>query len=224
MKYLKLVVAFTTLFLVTSCVTTVPITKEFYGTTKVGVIIQMDENASVIKASTDGRVEKITEPTNRFHIGLEKVKSKIVFKDILKKEIFNTLTVKNKSFEMISDNFNDTDLKKFKTPDIEKEYSKSDFRFMKKKHNIDEILFVKVNYYGLLLVYSGVLLATKKGSVIMHTQVIDLKDNSLLQQKLFETNVKIKGNWKSDGEYTNLQTAIQTAIDKSILKFKKRLQ
>jgi hypothetical protein len=223
MKYLQLVVAFTILFFVTSCVTTVPINKGFYGTTKVGVIIQMDENASVIKASTDGTVETITAPDNRFHIGLEKVKSKIVFKEILEKEIFNTLTVKNKSFEMISDNFNDTDLKKFKTPDIEKEYSKSDFRFMKEKHNVDEILFVKVNYYGLLLVYSGVLLATKKGYVMMHTQVIDLKDNSLLQQKLFETNVKIKGNWKSDGEYTNLQTAIQTAIDQSILKFKQRL-
>ena len=58
---------------------------------------------------------------------------------------------------------------------------------------------------------------------MMHTQVIDLKDNSLLQQKLFETNIKIKGNWKSDGEYTNLQTSIQTAIDKSIMKFKQRL-
>jgi hypothetical protein len=48
MKYLKLVVAFTTtLFFWYKLRITVPITKNFYGTTKLVFIIQMDENVVI---------------------------------------------------------------------------------------------------------------------------------------------------------------------------------
>jgi ASC-1-like (ASCH) protein len=223
MKKLSLGIVFIILFLVTSCVTTVPLNTEFYGKTKVGILIQMEEKPEVIKATTDGLVTTITDSDNKFYVGVEKIKSNITFKELLKKEISNTLSSKNKSFEMISDNFNELTLSKFKAPESDTEYSKYDFRFMKKKYNVNEILFVKVNHYGLLLVYSGVIRATKKGYVLMHSQVIDLKDNSLLQQKQSETTTKINGDWDKNGEYTNLQNAIQLAIDQSILKLKKRL-
>ncbi|MFN7098974.1 MAG: hypothetical protein ACK4M4_01200 [Flavobacterium sp.] len=219
----KLSLGFIVFFLITSCVTTVPLSTDFYGKTKVGILIQMDEKPQVVKATTNGLVTTITDPDNKFYVGLEKIKSNIAFKDLLVKEISNTLSSKNKSFEMISDNFNEQTLSKFNAPESDTEYSKYDYRFMKKKYNVDEILFVKVNHYGLLLVYSGVIRATKKGYVLMHSQVIDLKDNSLLQQKQAETTTSIKGDWDKNGEYTNLQNAIQLAIDQSILKLKKRL-
>ena len=146
-----------------------------------------------------------------------------MIKESLKKEISNALNSKNKTFEIISDNFSDASLTKFEAPNLEVEYPKSDFRSMKEKYNVDEILFIKVHNYGLLLVYSGVLLATKKGHTLIDTQIIDLKNNSLLQQNRFETNTGIKGDWTSGGDYKNLQTAIQTTIDKSILKIKEGL-
>jgi hypothetical protein len=223
MKNLKLVLAFIVLFFVTSCITTVPISQNFYKGTKVGVIIQMDNDPSVIRAQTNGITKIITDPDDKYYIGLSKLKSNFNFKESLKTEISNALTSKNKTFEIISDNFNDASLTKFKAPNLEIEYSKLDFRFMKEKYNIDEILFIKVHNYGLLLVYAGVLLSTKTGHTVIDTQVIDLNDNSLLQQKRFETNTKIKGNWKGEGDYKNLQTAIQTTIDNSILKIKQKL-
>jgi hypothetical protein len=223
MKNLKLVLAYIVLFFATSCITTVPISQEFYKETKVGIIIQMDNDPSVIRAQTDGITQIISDPENRFYIGLSKIKSNFTFKESLKTEISNALASKNKKFEIITDNFNDASLTKFEAPNLNMEYSKSDFRFMKEKYNVDEILFIKVHNYGLLLVYSGVLLATKKGHTLIDTQIINLKDNSLLQQKRFETNTKIKGNWKGEGDYKNLQTAIQTTIDNSILKIKKKL-
>lgn len=223
MKNLKFVLAFIVLFSITGCITTVFISQEFYKGTKVGVIIQMDDDPMVIKATTGGTTEIITNPNNKFYVGLSKIKSNFTFKESLKKEITNALTKKNKTFEIISDNFNDASLTKFESPNLEVDYPKLDFRFMKEKYNVDEILFIKVHNYGLLLVYSGVLLVTKKGHTIIDTQIIDLKDNSLLQQKRFETNTGIKGGWNSGGNYKNLQTAIQSTIDKSILKIKERL-
>ncbi len=199
-----------------------PISQEFYKGTKVGVIIQMNDDPSVIKATTAGTTEIITNPNNKFYVGLSKIKSNFGFKESLKKEISNTLTSKNKTFEIISDNFTDASLTKFEAPN-EVAYPKLDFRFMKEKYNVDEILFIKVHNYGLLLVYSGVLLATKKGHTLIDTQIIDLKNNALLQQKRFETNTGIKGDWTSGGDYKNLQIAIQTTIDKSILKIKEGL-
>ncbi|MFM9825656.1 hypothetical protein [Flavobacterium sp.] len=224
MKNLKLVLAFIVLFSVTGCITTVPISQEFYKGTKVGVIIQMNNDPSVIRAQTNGITRIITESDNKFHIGLSEIKSNFNFKESLKKEISNTLSSKNKSFEIISENFNDASLTKFEAPNLEIEYPELDFRFMKGKYNVDEILFIKVHNYGLLLIYSGVLLATKKGHTLIDTQIIDLKDNSLLQQKRFETNTKIKGSWKGEGDYKNLQTSIQKTIDKSVLKIKQKLQ
>ena len=223
MKNLKFVLAFIVLFSITSCITTVFISQEFYKGTKVGVLIQMDNDPNVIRAQTDGITKIITNSDNKYYIGLQKIKSKFNFKEQLKTEISNTLNSKNKSFEIISDNFNDGNLTKFESPNLEVDYPKLDFRFMKEKYNVDEILFIKVHNYGLLLVYSGVLLVTKKGQTIIDTQIIDLKDNSLLQQKRFETHTGIKGGWKSGGNYQNLQTAIQSTIDKSILKIKERL-
>lgn len=223
MKNLKLILAFVVLFLVSSCITTVPISQKFYKGTKVGVIIQMNNDPSVIKAQTNGITKIITDPDNKYYIGISKLKSNLNFKESLKTEISTALNGKNKTFEIISDNFNDASLTKFHAPNLEKEYSKLDFRFMKEKYNVDEIFFIKVHNYGLLLVYSGVLLATKRGHTLIDTQIIDLKDNSLLQQKRFETNTKIKGNWKREGDYKNLQTAIQITIDNSILKLKQKL-
>lgn len=224
MKKLKLSLAFIVFFFVTSCITTVPISKEFYKETKVGVIIQMIDEPSVIKATTAGTTEIIKNPDNKFYVGLSKIKSNFNFKESLKTEISNVLKSKNKTFEIISDNFNDASLMKFEAPNLEFEYPKLDFRFMKQKYNVDEILFIKVHNYGLLLVYSGVLLATKKGHTLIDTQIINLNNNSLLMQKRFETNTGIKGDWTSGGNYKNLETAIQTTIDNSIMKIKEKLQ
>lgn len=183
----------------------------------------MNNDPSVIKATTVDTSEIITNSNNKFYVGLSKIKANIIFKESLKKETSNALTNKNKTFEIISDNFNDDSLTKFEAPTLVVPHTKSDFKFIKEKYKVDEIVLIKVNNYGLLLVYSGVLLATKKGQTLIDVQKMDLKNNSLLQQKRFETNTAIKSDWTSRGDYENLQTAIQTTIDKSILKIKEAL-
>ncbi|HBK82430.1 MAG TPA: hypothetical protein DDZ41_02350 [Flavobacterium sp.] len=231
MKKIKLIMAFFMLLCFTNCLKTVPIKQEFFRNTKVGVLIQINNDPQVIRGDTYNGTRIINDTNNKFYVALSHIKSNLDLKKALKTEISNILTSKNKSFVILSDNFNEASLTKFEAPetfynnpDHEIYYPKYDFRNIRKTHNVDEILFVKVHDYGLLLLYSGVLLASRSGHVVVDTQIINLKNNSLLQQRRFESNVRIKGGIKSDENYQNLQNAIQEAIDRTISKLKSKLK
>jgi hypothetical protein len=54
-------------------------------------------------------------------------------------------------------------------------------------------MFVKVKY-GILVSYYGMIELDKQGYVNTATEVVDLNDNSLLQQETLQTAAKMNGN------------------------------
>ena len=214
MKLLKLNIAILLLLTVTSCVTTLPLNQQFYNTKKVGVIVQVD-SIGMAKAGGQGLLDMALTPGNRFTEPLKKVEPKFNFNEKLKSEITNILNAKNKQFQFIDQKIDYQNLTKFEKPNSDKKYSKKDFRNLKASNNVDEILFVKVKY-GILVSYYGMIELDKQGYVNIGTEVIDLTDNSLLQQENFQTVAKMDGNWKKGEDFGNLTKSIQEAINSSI--------
>ena len=214
MKLLKLNIAILLLLTVTSCVTTLPLNQQFYNTKKVGVIVQVD-SIGMAKAGGQGLLDMALTPGNRFTEPLKKVEPKFNFNEKLKSEITNILNAKNKQFQFIDQKIDYQNLTKFEKPNSDKKYSKKDFRNLKGSNNVDEILFVKVKY-GILVSYYGMIELDKQGYVNIGTEVIDLTDNSLLQQENFQTVAKMDGNWKKGEDFGNLTKSIQEAINSSI--------
>lgn len=215
MKLQKLVFGILLVLTATSCVSTLPLNQQFYNTKKVGVIIDID-SISIAKSGAQGLLDMAFTPGNRFKEPLQKIEPKLKLDETLKAEITNILNSKNKQFEFVNHN---EALIKFEKPKSAKKYSKLDYRNLKTVHNVDEILYLKVKY-GLLVSYYGVIEIGKHGYVYVGTEIIDLNDNSLLQQENVQSVAAIKGNWKDGVDHDNLKNSIQEAINKSISTLK----
>jgi hypothetical protein len=218
MKLLKLTFGILFLLTVTSCVTTLPLNQQFYNSKKVGVILQID-SIGMAKSGGQGLLDMALTPGNRFTKPLKKVEPIFNLNETLKTEITSILNSKNKQFQFITENFDYKTLNKFEKPNSNKKYSKKDFRNLKTTNNVDEIMFVKVKY-GILVSYYGMIELDKQGYVNIATEVVDLNDNSLLQQETFQTAAKINGNWKEGEDFENLKNSIQDAINGSITTLK----
>ncbi len=102
-------------------------------------------------------------------------------------------------------------LDSFKKPrrSKKKKYSKYDFRFIKDKFNVEQLIVVDVKY--------GLLLDTKYGICEIETRIINLEDNSLLYRNSSLGNIDVEGKWKTPPEFDNLYNAIRKAIENAIL-------
>lgn len=218
MKLLKLALGFLFLLSITSCVTTLPLNQQFYNSKKVGIILQVD-NIGMAKDGGQGLLDMALTPGDRFTEPLKKIEPEFNLDETLKSEISNILNSKKKQFQFISEKIDYQTLNKFEKPNSEKKFSKKDFRNLKIKNNVDEILFVKVKY-GLLVSYYGVIELDKQGYVNIGTEIVDLSDNSLLEQEVFQTVAKMNGNWKKGENFENLKKSIQEAINNSIITLK----
>ena len=134
MKLLKLAFGILFLLTVTSCVTTIPLNKEFYNTKKVGVIIQVD-SIGMAKAGAQGLLDMAFTPGNRFREPLKTIEPKLNFNETIQTEIINVLSSKNKQFKVITEKIDLQTLTKFEKPNSDKKYSKKDFRNLKSLYN-----------------------------------------------------------------------------------------
>lgn len=218
MKLLKLTLVILFLLMVTGCVTTIPLNQQFYNTKKVGVILQVD-SIGMAKAGGQGLLDMALTSGNRFTEPLKKVEPKFNLNETMKSEITSILNSKNKQFQFINEKIDYQNLNKFEKPNSDKKYSKIDYRNLKNSSDFDEIMVIKVKY-GLLVSYYGVIELDKQGYVNIGTEIVDLNDNSLLQQDNFQTVAKMNGNWKKGEDFENLKNSIQDAINNSITTLK----
>lgn len=214
MKLLKLSLGIVLLLTFTSCVTSLPISQQFYNNKKVGIILQVD-SISVAKAGSQGLLDMAIAHGSRFKEPLQKVAPKIEISQPLKNQITKILQAKNKQFTFVEDKVDYNSLLDFEKTNSDKKYSKKDFRKFKLANNVDEILYINVRY-GLLVSYYGVIETGKQGYSNINTEIVDLDDNSLLQRETIQTMSTIDGNWKDGDDYANLKTAIQNAVNNSI--------
>jgi hypothetical protein len=218
MKLLQLTFGILFLLTATSCVSTLPLNQKFYNAKKIGVILQVDR-IGMAKAGSQGLLDMAFTPGNRFEEPLQKIEQKLNLNETLQTEITNILDAKNKQFQFLTENFDYQALAKFEKPNSDQKFSKKDFRKFKAANNVDEIMFVKVRY-GLLVSYYGVIEIGKQGYVNIGTEIVDLADNSLLQQENMQAVTTIKGNWKNGEDFENLRNSIQDAINNSISTLK----
>ena len=218
MKLFKFSMSLLLLVVATSCVSTVAINQQFYNSKKVGVIVQVD-SISMAKAGGQGLLDMALTSGNRFTEPLKSVEPKFNVQENIKNEIAAILKSKNKQFEFLDLKLNYKGLDKFEKPNSDTKYSKKDFRNLKTTTNVDEILYLNVKY-GLLVSYSGMIEISKQGYVLISSELVDLNDNSLLQQETFQSVANIKGNWKKGDDYENLSNSIQEAIDNAVLSLK----
>jgi len=199
-------------------VSTVPLNQNFYSSKKVGVILEVD-SIGMAKAGSQGLLDMAFTPGNRFRDPLKNIEPKLNVNETIKAEITSILNAKNKQFHFITEKIDIRNLTKFDKPNSDKKYSKKDFRNLKTANSVDEIIVVKVKY-GLLVSYYGVIETGKQGYINIGSEIIDLDDNSLLQQDNIQTVANIKGNWKKGDDFENLKNAIQDAINLSMVSFK----
>ena len=220
MKLLKLFSGIALLLTISSCVTTLPLNQQFYNTKKVGVILQVD-SIGMAKAGGQGLLDMALTSGNRFTEPLKKIEPSFKLNETLKTAITEIFNSKNKQFQFITEKVDYKSLNKFEKPNSDKKYSKKDFRNLKTSNNVDEIMFVKVKY-GILVSYYGVIELDKNGYVNIDTELVDLSDNSLLQQEMFQTTAKMNGNWKKGEDYGNLKNSIEDAIKASVETLKSK--
>jgi len=152
----------------------------------------------------------------------------------------NLFTEKGKSFIEIDHEqylLHSSSLPEFNTASSSKKsYYQFDLRPLKsqyfKDYEIDELLFVEV-WYGLDYNNPFFLVETRRGYCIINSEIIDLNDNSIIYKSwtswggtiMSDTRSygKIKGKWNTPPEYENLSNAIKSAISKTLVKQRKKL-
>lgn len=214
MKAIKLLLALSFLFILNSCVSTLPLNKQFYNDKKVGIILQVD-SIGMAKSGSQGLLDIALTSGNRFTKVLKNVEAKFNLQDTLRSEITYIMNSKKKKFQFIGNEVVYENLEKFEKPKSDQKFSKKDFRNLKESYKVDEIMYVKVKY-GLLVSYYGMIELDKQGYVDIYSEVVNLTDNSLLQKENSQTISKIKGNWKEGEDFSNLTSSIQEAINNSI--------
>lgn len=216
MKSLKFLIAIFLFALTTSCVTTLPLSNQFYNSKKVEIIFKID-SIGIAKSGSQGLLDMALTPGSRFKKPLQDIEPnlKLIIEDTIKTEISDILNNKKKQFDFITEKFDYNALEKFDNPKSNKKYAKKDFRNLKSVYNVDEIMYVKVKY-GLLISYYGTIETGKQGFVNIETQVIDLSDNSLLQHAKCNSVVNIIGKWDKGESYENLKKSIREALNNSI--------
>jgi hypothetical protein len=193
--------------------------KNFYNSTKVGIILNVD-SISFAKAGGQGLLDMALTPGNKYTEPLKTVEPFVKPTEKVKNEIEKILGSKNKQFEFINEKIDFETMKKFEKPSSGGNYYKRDLRELKAKYNVDELMIVNAKY-GILVTYiKGLIEAKREGYSNINTSIVNLNDNSLLFQDNTKSLQKIQGEWKTPPNYDNLKNAIQVAIDASLLAYK----
>lgn len=94
-----------------------------------------------------------------------------------------------------------------------KKYATQDFRYLKNKYQVDEVLFVNLNW-GALISYYSMIETGRSGYANFDTKLINTADNSLIFANNSVNMVPIKGKWNVGPEYQNAVGTIKEALDK----------
>lgn len=211
---LTIIIIFIILF-AAGCAVNVPLSADYFQSEKKVGIIQITNDINIFKEGSQGLLDMALTPGNKYREPLDIVDKEINPKIIISELYQEIYNVNNKPLQIIDDTIDFTNLEKFQKPESEKDFYKFDIRYLKTKHNIDELLFVYVNY-GLLISYYGFIETGRAGYCQVSSEIINLDDNSLIYKNQSISKEAMKGKWKTPPLYENLKNSIKKAIDSSI--------
>lgn len=204
----------------TGCASSIPMNQNFYKSTKVGIILQVD-SIGLYRAGAQGLLDMALTMGNKYRQPLKNVEAVVNPTEKLKFEIAKVLQAKNKQYDFIEENIDFNKIKKFEKTGEGKFYNK-DIREFKSKYNVDEVMIIQVNY-GLLVSYYSMIEIGWQGQAVISNSVVDLNNNALLFQDRVSALEKLKGKWNTPPSYQNLITAIKDAINKCFTLHKVKL-
>ena len=207
--------AILSLVILCGCATTVNMNNKFYGnSTKVGILMVVD-SANVTKKGAQGLLDMAISSGRKYKDPLKSIEKNINPKENTKLFLERVLNSKNKKYEFIDFVYKPKDFENFNYTSNESEYYfKKDLRALKNKLNVDELMFVNVNY-GIMIDYYGAIEIGKQGYNATTISVVDLNDNKILFQDNVTSTENLKGKWNV-APFENMQNTINKANQKSI--------
>ncbi len=209
----KLILFFSFLLLITSCVPKVALSADYWQKpTKVGILINSNPPTK-FKEGSQGLLDMAVTSGDKYKEALDLIGQNIHPKDeltIIYSDIFKS---KGKEVIIIDEKFDSKTAKKFSGTKAEgKKYSSYDFSDLKAKYGVDELLFVNVNY-GFMISYYGMIETGKMAHAALDTKIIDLNDQHFILANYNFKNEILK-KWK-DNNYENSIKGVRTALDKA---------
>ena len=210
----KLFSLFAVAFLLTSCVTKVALAPEYWNKpSKVGVFVHVNAPAK-FREGSQGLLDLAVTSGDKYAEALSLIGTEIQPKEDLIKFYSDVLKSHGKEIVLIDESFDPKTAAKFKGEKAEgKKYATYDFKDLKSKYNIDEVLFSNVNY-GFMISYYGMIETGKAGYTNIATNLVNLSDNSL---DFANTTVQLApiSKWK-DNNYQNSVSSVKKTMDKAI--------
>lgn len=206
---------FTALILLTSCTTQVAISPDYWNQkSKVGIIVNVDAPEKY-KAGSQGLLDMAVTSGGKYDEALKLVAEKFQPKEQLILNYKQILENKGKETVVIDYNVDEKTEKKFEgEKQKDKKYARYDFRSLKSKYNVDEILFVDFKY-GFMISYYGMIETGKAGFATAYQQIINLNDNSIIHADNTTSQTIIK-KWKDDNYAESLLRIEEAAKDVSV--------
>lgn len=216
MKTKTIIIILVSAFL-TSCMTTIPLSDNYFTSTKKVGIIQLKNEITNYRQGSQGLLDMALTQGNKYQEPL-----RIIDENIQPfQEIFNTYEAiykrKGKELIILDGGINFDAWKRFPTNTgaSNKKYYKYDLRHLKEKYDIDELLLVDVKY-GVLVNYYSFAEIGRYGYCNISSIIVDLSDNSLQYKNASEVSKQVKGKWKTPPKYEKLQNGIDAAIVEAI--------
>ena len=220
MKKLNYLILTAFLFLAVSCNVQMPLSKEYLSKpSKVGVFVNVTP-AQKYRAGSQGLLDLALTSGDKYTPLLKIANEQYDPKVELQQMYMDILKSKGKDVVLIDEKFDPKTATKFKGEKVEgKKYSNYDFRELKAKYNVDEIIFVNL-VWGVQISYYSMIETGRNGYAYFDNRIINLNDNSLyLANDNFQL-APIKGKWNTPPNYEIAEKAINDALKKGIEKEK----
>lgn len=169
-------------------------------------ILVVSDGISLVRAQ--GYWERLVTEVKRFENALQSIEANVDPTAELYKMYQETFEENDRQYVLIEDKFSTDDFPKTFT--YNNAYSRYDVSKVKEKYDIDELLFIKLEY-GLLVNYYSVAVIGKKGYCQIYSEIINLKNNKLRHRKLNKQYAALDGKWNEGENYANLEKAVKDA-------------
>lgn len=209
------------IFLVfTSCNVQMPVSKEYLAKpSRVGVYINSNP-AQKYREGAQGLLDLALTSGDKYTPLLKIAEENYDPKVEMEQMYSDILSSKGKEVVLISEKFDPKTAPKFKGEKVEgKKYFNYDFRDLKSKYNVDEIIFVNL-MWGVQVSYYSMIETGRSGFANFDTKIVNLDDNSLYLSNTNVQLVPIKGKWNTPPNYEIAEKAIKEALDRGLEKEK----
>ncbi len=203
-------------FVARSCVTSVPMNSEYLSKpSKVGVFVNFNEPQKYREGS-QGLLDLAVTSGDKYQPLLDFAKTQIDRKHELENIYAQALKARGKEVVIIDEKFDPKTTEKFKGDKQEgKKYYTYDLRYLKDKYQVDEVVFVNVDW-GVIISYYSMIETGRSGYAYLQNKVVNLQDNSLYFSNDNAQTEIIKGKWNVAPSYENAISKIDAALNKAI--------